>query len=104
VRLGTLLAACAAAVLIVAGCGGSKSKPTPTHTTSAAANTAYERAYSECASTRLVDLAARYNLKQNKNAIATAVARAWAKRTGGGADAVAAGKAGCKDGYAFEPK
>ena len=99
------LAGCLAAAALLAGCGGSKQPTTTAPTTiSAAANTAYERAYTECASTRLVDLAHKYNVKQDRSAIATAVAKFWARQVGGAPDAVAAARAGCEDGYALETK
>ena len=106
-RLLPCLAAFVAAAAILAGCGGKKetsSTSTPSATTSAAANTAYERSYSDCSSNRLIDLAHKYNVKSNREAVATAVGKYWANRAGGGADAVAAGKAGCKDGFPLAPK
>jgi hypothetical protein len=106
-RLLAALAGSAAALALVAGCGtgSGKSEPTtPTNTTSIAANTAYERSYTDCASRRLVDLAHQYKAKQNKEAVATAVGKYWANRSGGGADAEAAGKTGCEDGFPLAPK
>jgi hypothetical protein len=102
----SLLTASLALAAIFAGCGGKKaSSPTtpttPTSTTSVAANTAYERSYSDCASNQPADLARQFDVKNNRVAIATAVGRYWAKRAGGGADAAFAGKQGCFDGLAF---
>jgi hypothetical protein len=91
--------------VILTGCGGSKgtSSTTPTSTTSAAANTAYERANSECSTVRPIDLAHKYNVKKvkDKDKIATAVGIYWANRAGGGFDAQTAGKDGCLDGFKF---
>ncbi len=90
--------------MILAGCGGSKgtsSTTTPTSTTSAAANTAYERANSECSTVKPIDLAHKYNVKKDKDKIATAVGNYWANRAGGGFDAQTAGKDGCLDGFKF---
>ena len=104
-RLVLALGASAAALTLLPGCGGDKSADTtPANTTSAAANTAYERSYTDCSSRKLVDLSRQYHAKQNKEAIATAVGKYWANRAGGGADATAAGKAGCKDGFSLAPK
>lgn len=106
-RLAAPTLACTVAVVALAGCGGSKNGNDTTGqstTVSAAANTAYERAYSECASTRMVDLAHKYNAKQNKNLIAIAVGRSWAKKAGGGKEAERTGITGCHDGFPFAPK
>jgi hypothetical protein len=103
-RLAGVLASCAVAATLLAGCGSDKgSSSDGTTTISEAANTAYERSYSDCASKQLVDLAHQYNTKQNKQAVAVAVGKYWANRTGGGAEAAKAGAAGCHDGYAFAP-
>jgi len=104
-RILAALGASAAALTLLSGCGGDNgSATTPANTTSAAANTAYERSYTDCSSRKLVDLSHQYHTKQNKEAVATAVGKYWANRAGGGADADAAGKAGCKDGFPLAPK
>jgi hypothetical protein len=98
----SLLAASLAAAALLAGCGGGSSTTTaPTSTFDEASNSAYERSYSDCGSVKLVDLAHRYKVKQNKDAVATAVGKYWADRAGGGAAAADAGKQGCEDGFAI---
>ena len=91
---------------LLAGCGGNEAadETTTTPTVSAAANTAYERSYSDCASKQLKDLAHQYAAKQNKRAVAIAVGKYWAKRAGGGANAAELGRTGCLEGFAFGPK
>jgi hypothetical protein len=90
-----------AAAALVAGCGEKTASTTRTTlTTSAAANTAYERSYTDCASNKPLDLAHTYKVKNKREVIAVAVGKYWAKRAGGAPDADAAGKAGCDDGFA----
>ncbi|MBA3718163.1 MAG: hypothetical protein H0W87_08060 [Actinobacteria bacterium] len=99
----SLISASFAAAALLAGCGGSSApttQSTPTQTTSAAANAAYERSYTDCGSIQLVDLAQKFHVKRNKDAVAIAVGRYWAKRARGGADAEAAGTEGCHAGFA----
>jgi hypothetical protein len=103
-RLLCLLVACAALAGTLAACGGSKHTSTtaaPSTTTSVEANATYERSYSECASNTTADLAQKYKVKDDRNVIASAVAKYWAGRAGGGSDAVFAGKQGCFDGFAY---
>jgi hypothetical protein len=57
----------------------------------------FERAYSECASTKFALLANKYKVaKKTKPRVATAVAVAWTKYFKGGKDAIREGRAGCR--------
>ena len=59
----------------------------------------FERAYSECASSDLELLAAKYKAAgRSSRAVAAIVARAWASYFSAGADAVEDGRAGCLQG------
>ena len=59
----------------------------------------FERAYSECASSDLELLAAKYKAAgTSSRAVAAIVARAWASYFSAGADAVEDGRAGCLQG------
>ena len=104
-RLRPLLASGAVVLaLALAGCGGDDDASTttvaPADTTPAELQTAvFERAYSECASTPLNLLAAKYNAQKNKKAVSTAVAEAWRRQFGAGNDALADGRAGCLQGF-----
>jgi hypothetical protein len=94
---------------LAAGCGGnggdnSAGTTAPTATVSAAANTAYERSYTDCASKRLIDLAHEYKSKPNKQAVAVAVGKYWANRAGGDSEAADLGRQGCIDGFPFAPQ
>jgi hypothetical protein len=65
----------------------------------------FERAYSECASTKIDLLAAKYKAaKKTKPIVATVVARGWVKYYEGGEDAVSEGRAGCLQGFKDEAK
>jgi len=102
-----LLLPCVAVTALVAGCGSSNDSTGTTQSTvtvSAAANTTYERSYTDCASKRLIDLAHEYKAKQNKDAVAKAVGKYWANRTGGGSEAADLGRQGCMDGLKFAPQ
>ena len=60
----------------------------------------YERAYSECASTDLELLAAKYKVEDtSKDGVAAAVGRAWASYFDAGQDAVGGGRDGCLQGF-----
>ena len=59
----------------------------------------YERAYSECASTELVALAAKYKAAdESPEGVAAAVGRGWASYFKAGPDAVPDGRDGCLQG------
>ena len=71
------------------------SSPTPEN----AKISVYERAYSECASTDLELLAAKYKVADaSKQRVAAAVGRAWASYFEAGQDAVGGGRDGCLQG------
>ena len=59
--------------------------------------TAFERAYSECASTPLRSLAAKYKVARNRAAVSRAVGTEWARRVGetGSANVERAGRDAC---------
>jgi hypothetical protein len=60
----------------------------------------YERAYSECASTDLELLAAKYKVEDtSKEGVAAVVGRAWASYFDAGQDAVGGGRDGCLQGF-----
>jgi hypothetical protein len=103
VRVLSLIAASLGAAAILAGCGGggggSSTNGTTTHAFSAAADEVYSRAYSDCGSVKLLDLATRYKVKPQKDKVALAVATYWAGLVHGGSDVIEAGKEGCYDGY-----
>jgi ABC-type uncharacterized transport system auxiliary subunit len=86
---------------LLAGCGSSKkSDTTPPATTTAADNTIYERAYTECASTSLSLLAGKYHVASTTpDNVAKAVGAAWSDRYGGGDTGTRYGEAGCHDGF-----
>ena len=59
----------------------------------------YERSYSECASTELLALAAKYKTSDtSKEGIAEAVGRGWASYFKAGRDSVQDGRDGCLQG------
>ena len=97
----SLIAASLGAAAILAGCGGSNNGTTTTHTSTfdPAADVTYSRAYTDCGSVKIVDLAQRYKVKPQKDKVALAVATYWAKQAHGGDTAIEAGKEGCYDGY-----
>ena len=56
----------------------------------------FERAYSECASTELADLAGKYKIAETtEETVATGVARGWVKFFDAGEDAIPEGRSGC---------
>ena len=60
----------------------------------------FERAYSECASFPLADLAGKYKVaKRTKKAVAEGVARGWVKFFEAGPDAIPEGRSGCLGGF-----
>jgi hypothetical protein len=99
-RLALLSAASLAAAALLAGCGGSGSSTTTTKQPfDAKANGAYEKAYEDCGSVAISDLASRYHVKPNRDKVALGVAKYWAGRYGGGSNVEEAAKEGCYDGY-----
>jgi hypothetical protein len=74
--------------------------PLSTGTTPADVQTAiFERAYSECASTELAALAAKYKTSDtSEEGVAAAVGRGWASYFKAGPDAVQDGRDGCLQG------
>jgi hypothetical protein len=100
VRTGVLALACAA---LVAGCGGGDDDAEPAETTPAAVRTAiFERAFSECGSETVEELAGKHNVARNSAAVSTAVAQFWADQFGGHADAVQEAKLACLQSMALE--
>lgn len=92
--------ACAA---FVAGCGGGDDDAEPAETTPAAVRTAiFERAFSECGSETVEELAGKHNVARNSAAVSTAVAQFWADQFGGHADAVREAKIACLQSMALE--
>jgi hypothetical protein len=99
-RTGVLALACAA---LVAGCGGSDDDTAPTPTTPDDIRTAvFERAFSECGSESVEELAGKHNVSGNKAAVSTAVGQFWAERFGGHEDAAREGKLACLQSFALE--
>jgi hypothetical protein len=91
--------ACAA---LVAGCGGDDDD-TAAQTTPADVRTAiFERAFSECGSETVKELAGKHNVPRNSAAVSTAVAQFWAEQFGGHADAVQDAKLACLQSLALE--
>jgi hypothetical protein len=93
-----LALACAA---LVAGCGGGDSDETQT-TPSDVRTLVFERAFSECGSESLEELAGKHNVSRNTAAVSTAVAQYWAERFGGYEDAIRDGKRGCLQSIALD--
>ena len=99
-RIAVLATASVAAAALLAGCGGGTSSTTTTKQPfDKNANGAYEKAYEDCGSVQISDLANRYHVKPNRDKVATAVGLYWAGRYGGGSTVEAAAKEGCYDGY-----
>jgi hypothetical protein len=100
-RTGVLALACAA---LVVGCGGDDDdgdaggQTTPAD----ALNTVFERAFSECGSETVVELAGKHNVAKNSAAVSTAVGEFWAAQAGGNEDAVRVGKNACLQSFALE--
>jgi hypothetical protein len=100
-RTGVLALACAA---LVAGCGGGDDDAAETETTPSDVRTAvYERAFSECGSETIEELAGKHNVARNSAAVSTAVAQFWAEQFGGHEDAVREGKLACLQSIALSP-
>jgi hypothetical protein len=100
-RIGVLAFACAA---LLAGCGGDdEATPGPEQTTPAAVrNAIFERAFSECGSETVEELAGKHNVRGNSAAVSTAVAEFWVEYFGGHADAVREAKLACLQSMALE--
>jgi hypothetical protein len=99
-RTGVLALACAA---LLAGCGGGDDDATETQTTpSNVRNAVFERAFSECGSETVDELAGKHNVSRNTAAVSTAVGQYWAEQYGGLADAVQEGKIACLQSFALE--
>jgi hypothetical protein len=99
-RTGVLALACAA---LVAGCGGGDDDSADTQTTPSDVRTAvFERAFSECGSESIAELAGKHNVARNTAAVSTAVGQFWAERFGGYADAAREGKLACLQSIALE--
>jgi hypothetical protein len=100
-RIGALALACAA---FVAGCGGGDDDDSAdTLTTPSDVRTAvFERAFSECGSESVEELAGKHNVSKNSAAVSTAVGRFWAERFGGYEDAAQEGKLACLQSMALE--
>jgi hypothetical protein len=100
-KAGVLALACAA---LVAGCGGDDDgDDAAAQTTPADVKTAiFERAFSECGSETVKELAGKHNVAANSAAVSTAVAQFWADHFGGHADAVREAKLGCLQSMALE--
>jgi hypothetical protein len=93
--------ACAA---LVAGCGGDDDgDDAAAQTTPDDVRTAiFERAFSECGSETIAELAGKHNVANNSAAVSTAVARSWAQQFGGHEDAVQEAKLACLQSIALE--
>jgi hypothetical protein len=95
-----LALACAA---LAAGCGGGDDDSAVTQTTPAdVRNAVFERAFSECGSESLEELAGKHNVDGNTADISTAVGEYWAAELGGYEDAEREGKLGCLQSIALE--
>jgi hypothetical protein len=99
-RTGVVALACAA---LVAGCGGDDDDADSARTTPEEVRTAiYERAFSECGSESVADLAGKHHVAKNAAAVSTAVARFWAEHFGGREDAVREARLACLQSIALE--
>ena len=106
-RLALVLVAVFAAAALAVGLGArgdedaapTTSEPAAT-TPDAVTNAIWERSYSECASSSVLQLAAQYKVDQTDDAVSAAVARDWNERFEGGPDAIAVGREGCLQGLA----
>jgi hypothetical protein len=93
--------ACAA---LVAGCGGNgddddaSAQTTPTDVR----DVIFERAFSECGSETVVELAGKHNVAKNSAAVSTAVAQFWTEQFGGHEDAVREAKLACLQSIALD--
>jgi hypothetical protein len=99
-----LLAAFLGAAALLAGCGGGggggeSTTGTTTRAFDPTADVTYSRAYTDCGSVNLVDLAHRYKVKPQRDKVALAVATYWTKQAHGGDTALEAAKEGCYDGF-----
>ena len=104
-----VIALLAAACVLLAGCGSSSKKSSSTTAssapvTSASDNAIYERAFTECSSTPIKQLAGKYHVATTTPAnIAHAVGAGWSDRFHGGSKGTAIGTSGCHDGLAQRP-
>ena len=101
-----VIAFLALAAVLLAGCGGKKTTSTTSSgpITSASDNAIYERAFSECSSTSMKDLAGKYHVATvTPDNVAQAVGAAWSDRFHGGSRGTAIGISGCHDGLAQRP-
>jgi hypothetical protein len=98
-RAGVLAFACAA---LAAGCGGDDDASSTDETPPDVVNAMYERAFSECGSETIAELAGKHNVARNSAAVSTAVAEYWAERFGGREDAIQEAKLGCLESIALE--
>ena len=91
--------ACAA---FAAGCGGGDDNDATQTTPSNVRNAVFERAYTECGSESLAELAGKHNVSRNSASVSTAVGEFWAEQFGGHEDAVREGKLGCLQSIAVD--
>jgi hypothetical protein len=97
---GGAILACAA---LGAGCGGNDDESSETQTTPPGVlNAVFERAFSECGSQSVQQLAGKYRVDANSTAVSTAVGKGWAERFGGYPDAQREGKLACLQSLALE--
>ena len=97
--VGAVVLACAA---ILAGCGGDDNSESAPTTPDNVRNAIFERAFSECGSQTIAQLAGKHNVAPNSAAVSTAVARFWAEQLGGHEDAIREAKLGCLQSIALE--
>jgi hypothetical protein len=91
--------ACAA---FVAGCGGDDESEEAQTTPADVRTAVFERAFSECGSETLKELAGKHNVASNTAAVSTAVGQFWAQQFGGHEDAAREGKLACLQSIALE--
>jgi hypothetical protein len=98
-RTGVLALACAA---LLAACGGDDEGSDTETTPSDVRNAVFERAFSECGSESVAELAGKHNVARNTAAVSTAVGQFWAEQFGGYEDAALEGKRACLQSIALE--
>jgi hypothetical protein len=100
VRIDVFAFACAA---LGAGCGGGDEEGAEAQTTPSEGKTAiFERAFSECGSETIGELAGKHNVSANSGSVSTAVAEFWTEHFGGHADAIREAKLACLQSIALE--